>query len=275
MNGGLERETKMEKTISVGFIGVGNMASQLVRSVRQSNPHARIRLNTLSLESIRPFAEEMEAELASISQVIQSSDYIFVGVKPYQLVSLFDSVEPELLAQSQAIWISMAAGVSLDELAKLTPSPLKWIRIMPNLAVGHGQGVVSVTPSSVISDSELANFLFIIKGTGLVKQLDESLFDIFTGIAGSSPAYLFVLIEAMSDVGVHYGLTRQDAVQIAAQTVKGAADMVLRSETSPAVLKDQVTSPQGTTIAGLLKLEETGFRSAIIEAITAATERFK
>ncbi|MBG9983519.1 pyrroline-5-carboxylate reductase [Aerococcaceae bacterium DSM 111022] len=262
-------------TKTIGFIGVGNMAKQLVKVVRASMPDVRILLNDQYLEGLDTFARAVSGEVADKETLIEASDLIFVGVKPFQIEAMFNEVALDLgdLSKSGKIWVSMAVSVSLEDLSQVIPEPAKWVRIMPNLPVGLGKGTIGYEFNGHLSEEDQAFFLAALEKSGVNVRIAEDLFDIYGAVAGSGPAFVFQFIEGLADAGVRRGLPRAQAIQIAAQMVEGAAAMVLDSGQHPGELKDMVTSPNGTTIAGVVKLEEKGLRSAIIEGVEASYQR--
>jgi pyrroline-5-carboxylate reductase len=168
--------------------------------------------------------------------------------------------------------VSLVAGISLERLAGWFATR-RLVRVMPNTPCLVGQGASAFAIGSAVTDDEAQWVQGMMSSLGLAFQVDESLMDAVTGLSGSGPAYVYLLIEALSDGGVRAGLPRSMATALAAQTVRGAAEMVLRSGEHPAVLKDRVASPGGTTMAGLQVLEDRAVRSAAIAAVMAAAER--
>jgi len=174
---------------------------------------------------------------------------------------------------SGKLLISIAAGVTLDTLESLSSNHFRVIRTMPNTPVFVGKGAAAYCLGTSATDDDSAFAKNLLSAVGLALEVPERLMDAVTGLSGSGPAYIYLVIEALADGGLRMGLSKADALQLAAQTVLGAAAMVMETGTHPAVLKDAVTSPGGTTIAGLAALEKHGVRSALIEAVTAATRR--
>lgn len=262
----------------IGMIGVGNMASAIAKAIVKAVPEETLYLANRTANKIESLVEELQAKqvlMESVaSDMLQHCNMIFIGVKPKDITDLFTSFADSLDTSHSITWISMASNVSLAELARLTPEHHRWIRIMPNTPVEVGEGFTSYCfDAPNFSETILERFTKLMSASGTLSQVPESLFDTASGLAGCSPAFIFQLIEAMSDAGVAYGLGRDQSIQMAAQAVKGAAAMVLETERHPAQLKDAVTSPGGTTIAGVTTLEAEGFRSAIIKGISAAIEK--
>ncbi|MCU0958850.1 MAG: pyrroline-5-carboxylate reductase [Pirellulaceae bacterium] len=201
---------------------------------------------------------------------VAGAELIVLAVKPHQLGSVADELRGSL-APEQLV-VSIAAGVRLEQLARWFGTQ-RLVRVMPNTPclVGYGVSAYALGAAATAADGERVERL--LGAVGLAAQVDEALLDAVTGLSGSGPAYVYLLIEALSDGGVRVGLPRALATRLAAQTVRGAAEMVLAQGEHPAVLKDRVASPGGTTIAGLQVLEERGVRAAAIAAVEAATAR--
>ena len=207
----------------------------------------------------------------SNAQATQRADVVILAVKPQHLPGVLDELRGKLTGQQ--LVISIAAGVRLETIAeRLGPGP-RLVRVMPNTPclIGQGASAYALGPDATPDDDRLVRTL--LEAVGLAVSVSEPSLDAVTGLSGSGPAFVYVLIEALADGGVRMGLPREVALALAAQTVKGAADMVLTTGQHPALLKDQVTSPGGTTIAGLQALETGGLRAALMSAVEAATRR--
>lgn len=206
-----------------------------------------------------------------------ASDVLLLAIKP----QVFEAVATELTQEGgdRTTWeeqcpvvVSILAGVSLSQLeAAFKEQPV--IRAMPNTPATVGAGITAIARGKTVSNSQLQQVIAIFQSVGEVVEIPESLMDAVTGLSGSGPAYVAILIEALADGGVAAGLPRAIASQLALSTVLGTAQLLQQSELHPAQLKDRVTSPGGTTIAGITQLERAGFRSALIEAVLAAKER--
>jgi pyrroline-5-carboxylate reductase len=261
--------------MKLGVIGCGKMGTALVEGAIRAGVVA-----SPDVTGCDPFAPSREAFAkmtgavvsASATDVASASDVILLSTKPQDIAGAIGEAaaasggEPKLL-------ISIAAGVTLASLEAAAPAHFRVIRAMPNTPalVGKGAAGYCLGSRATAEDGEAARTL--LGAVGLAVQVPEKLMDAVTGLSGSGPAYVYLMIEALADGGVKTGLPRADAIRLAAQTVLGAAAMVLETGEHPAVLKDMVTSPGGTTIAGLAVLEKNGLRSALIEAVTAATDR--
>lgn len=256
----------------IAFLGGGVMASAILRSLLAAGviPPAQAAVSDPS-EGARRAAEALGARAtASNTEAVAGADVLLIAVKPHLvpevLQGLGESLKPEQLL------VSIAAGVTLAQLEALAPrNPV--IRVMPNTPVQVGAGAAALCRGSRASDAhvELARALF--SPGGVCLEVTEPQMDAVTGLSGSGPAYVCLIIEALADGAVRMGLPRAAALQLAAQTVLGAAKLVLETGEHPAVLKDRVATPGGTTIAGLAALEAAGVRSGLIQAVEAATRR--
>ena len=208
--------------------------------------------------------------LASAVDVVANSDVVFLCVKPQQMKDVMRDVRPAVTAEK--LIVSIAAGVTLRTLAEGLASE-RVVRVMPNTPCLIGQCAAAYCLAGGASDDDGRLVGRLLRSVGVAFELDEKLLDAVTGLSGSGPAFVYVIIEALSDGGVRMGLPRDVATALAAQTVRGAAEMVLTGGEHPAVLKDRVASPGGTTIAGLTQMEQGGLRGTLIAAVTAATRR--
>ena len=204
-------------------------------------------------------------------RVVGSSDVLILAVKPQQMADLLNEIRPAL--RPHHLVVSVAAGLTLRQLADGLGDGVRLVRVMPNTPclVGASASAFAAGPTATPADVQLVDRL--LGSVGRAVQVPEKLLDAVTGLSGSGPAFVFVMIEALSDGGVRMGLPRDLATLLAAQTVYGAAKMVLETGTHPGALKDMVASPGGTTIAGLHALERGGVRAALIDAVEAAARR--
>lgn len=259
--------------MTIGFIGVGNMGGALAKAIAASGQI--VALSNHNPEKAQDLLQEFpEARLASNAEIARTCSIIFLGVKPYQILSLLENLQEDIAQNPTALWISMAAGLTLSQLSEYLPDQAGLVRLMPNtpVAIGKGMSTYAVKPGPrAQEDQEL--FENLLAASGKLLALPEHLMDAATGIAGCGPAFVYQFIEALADAGVQNGLQRQDSLHLAAQTLMGAASLVLETGQHPAVLRDQVTSPGGSTIAGVVALEEKGFRHASIEAVNRAVAR--
>jgi pyrroline-5-carboxylate reductase len=265
-----------ETSIRVGFIGSGRMATALARGLISSG---FVMADDVVASDVFPAAREsFHAEtgartVETNADVIADSDVLFLAVKPQQMRNVLDGISS--LLDARHLVISIAAGLPLSFYEAKLGTSRRIIRVMPNTPclVGETAAGFSAGSSATAQDSKLVASLL---GTvGLAVQVDEKLLDAVTGLSGSGPAYVYQMIEALSDGGVRVGLPRDVATKLAAQTVLGAAKMVLETGQHPGALKDAVTSPGGTTIAGIHALERGGLRATLMNAVEAATHRSK
>ena len=257
----------------IGFIGTGKMGEALVKGIIYSKlvPPSNICASDMDSAKLQVMAKEYGIiPCDGNCDAVENSDIIIIAVKPnivpVVLEEIKDSVKSKLI-------ISIAAGVSIDTYENALLSGTKVVRVMPNIAATVKEAISSICLGTAVSteDADIATSIFNAIGKSVI--LPEYLMDAVTGLSGSGPAYIFMIIEALADGGVHEGLDRQTSRLLAAQTVLGAAKMVLDEGTHTADLKDMVTSPGGTTIRGIRVLEECGVRVAMMNAVIASSER--
>lgn len=260
--------------MKIGFIGLGNMGGSLARLVAQKEEYRdRLLLANRSPEKAEALAREVGGQPASTAEVFAQADAIFLGVKPAQFAELLADYRSILEKRNSILLVSMAAGLTLDSLRQLAPSQHRWLRIMPNTPVAVGEGVVSYALSQQADQKDRDLLEDLLSEAGLLVQLEEKQLDAATALAGCGPAFVYLFMEALADAGVQAGLGRETALQLAAQTLLGAAKLGQTSGQHPAQLKDQVCSPGGSTIAGVASLEENAFRGTVIQAVQAAYQR--
>ena len=259
--------------MKIGFIGLGNMGASIAKAVLQAKTKDDILLANRSQAKVDAFIANFGGQASSSDEIFAEADVIFLGVKPAQFPDLLSHYQPILEKRESLLLISMAAGLTLEKLASLLPSKHRIIRIMPNTPVAIGQGVISYALSSNCRAEDKNLFYQLLVHAGLLLELGDDLIDAATGLAGCGPAFVYLFIEAMADAGVQTGLPREMALKMAVQTVIGAGQMVLESQQHPGVLKDQVCSPGGSTIAGVASLEEHAFRGTVMDAVHQAYKR--
>jgi pyrroline-5-carboxylate reductase len=258
----------------IGFIGAGRMATALGRGFVAAGlvEGGDMLASDPSEPARRNFAEVTAGEtVAENAPVVERSDVIFLAVKP----PLIGTVAGQLKGKigGGKLVVSIAAGVRMSDLADLLGSDVRLVRVMPNTPCLIGQGVCAYCLGEKATEDDKRLVGRLLDAVGVTYQVDERLMDAVTGLSGSGPAFVFCMIEALGDGGVRMGLPRDIANALAAQTVRGAADMVLQTGEHTAVLKDNVTSPGGTTMAGIQALEAGGLRAAVMAAVEAATKR--
>ncbi len=258
--------------MKLGYIGSGKMSTALVQGVVKSGAFSRedIAVSDCHAGTAEALAAAAGVRVATNEALIAASDVLVLCVKP---ADALDALRAASSATAGKLVISIVAGKTIAELQQAAGTGTRVVRVMPNTPALIHQGAAAYALGSTATEDDAATAEKIFGAVGLVVRVKEELLDVVTGLSGSGPAYIYVAIEALSDAGVLMGLPRELALKLAAQTVAGAANMVLQTGRHPAALKDEVTSPGGTTIAGLEALEAGGMRAAIISAVRAATER--
>jgi pyrroline-5-carboxylate reductase len=256
-----------------GFVGAGKMATALIRgmirdgtppeSISASDPNSQARASLVSETGIPTFDTNAE--------VIRNSDVVVLAVKPQMMASVLEEIR-ELITTDHLV-VSVAAGVTLATLAKGLGADRRIARVMPNTPALVCEGASAYCLGPVVKQGDDATVIGCLEAVGRSFRVPENLLDAVTGLSGSGPAFVYVIIESLADGGVRAGLPREIALALAAQTVLGSAKMVLETGLHPGDLKDQVASPAGTTIAGLHALERGGIRAALMDAVHAAYAR--
>ncbi len=259
----------------IGVIGTGNMGSAIVRGLLDSGfiRASELAISDKSEQAMRRITKDWPAVEAygSPAELCADCGVIILAVKPYMLTDLLDECAENLTDRAV---ISIAAGWTVAMLReKLEPYDARWLRVMPNTPALVGEGMTAICEDSNFSVNELEYARGIFDSLGKTALLPERVFDGVIAVSGSSPAYVYMMIEAMADAAVQEGIPRQTAIRMAAQSVFGSALMVLNSDQHPAALKDAVCSPGGTTIAAVTELERCGFRSAVQQAMKACADK--
>jgi pyrroline-5-carboxylate reductase len=259
---------------TIGFIGAGNMAEALIRGLVRSG---HVKPSSIIASAPRP---ERRAQLVSDYQIVATADNGEVASNAHILVlaikpQLFARVLREVSSQVRpdALVISIAAGIDTATIETALPAGVRVVRAMPNTPALVAAGATAISSGSRANDDDLAAAKAIFDAVGITVILEEGQLDAVTGLSGSGPAYIFLILEALADAGVKVGLSRRNAQRLAAQTVMGSAKMLLDTDEHPGRLKDMVTSPGGTAIAGLHTLEQGGLRTTLINAVETATKR--
>ena len=258
----------------IGFLGAGQMATALAKSWLAAGLAKVDRIIASDpVQAARDkFQDVTQAKaVADNRAVVAASDVLIVAVKPQSMASLLADIKAVVAAQH--LVVSIAAGVTLRQLADGLGTDRRLIRVMPNTPCLLGASAAGYSPGDAATADDVAFVQKLLDAVGKAFRLPEHLLDAVTGLSGSGPAFVYVMIEALSDGGVRVGLPRDVATALAAQTVLGAARMVLETGMHTGALKDAVASPGGTTIAGLHALERGGFRAALMDAVEAATRR--
>ncbi|WP_216387956.1 pyrroline-5-carboxylate reductase [Arcanobacterium phocae] len=261
----------------LGFIGAGSMASAIMHGlVSSGTPGGDIIFSRRNADAGNQLATDLHARFTTDNSEVATVSHILVlAVKPYLIASILDEISPHL--SPDTIVVSVAAGVSLTDLAEHLPASQPIMRAMPNVNAHIGQSMTGLCANKYVTESAACQVRRMFEAIGQVADIPEELFSAFSAIAGCSPAWTYTYIDALARAALAEGMTKREAVRCAAQAVLGSAQMVLDAlDTSvPAELVDRVTSPGGTTIAGLLAMEDAGFSPAVIAGVRAAVARDK
>jgi len=264
----------MFKTVAI--LGIGNMGRAIAEGIGRSPDMKNADIILYNPHAYK--AEVVAANLGNCARIastpgeaVQEADLVIIAVKPKIVSSLLEEIKGNL--KQDAILLSVAAGVTLKQMEVAVGEDRKLVRAMPNTPAVVGAGMTSLTPNEYVSTEEILQIEELFSSFGRAEVVDEYLIDAVIGVSGSSPAYVYMFIEALADGAVAAGMSRDKAYVFAAQTVMGAAKTVLETGEHPGKLKDNVCSPGGTTIAAVRALEERGFRSAVMEAVMTAAEK--
>lgn len=260
--------------IRVAVLGAGKMGGILLQAFLKENLFApeQIRATVAHAERALALSTQWGVEVITDNRAAASqADLILIGVKPFQVPDLMAEIKPAL-TQAKTL-VSFAASVKTRAIEDAAGRDIAVIRAMPNTPSALGAGAAALCRGRFVSDEKMELAQRIFETVGRTVVVDEKHMDAVTGLSGSGPAYLYIIIEALAEAGVKVGLPRDIATQLAAQTAFGAAKMVLETGYHPALLKDAVTTPAGCTIDGILELEEGGLRVTLIKAVMRATER--
>ncbi len=274
-----QEQTKQFKQIKgkrLAFLGAGNMGSALIQGIIGNKLVAAVDIWVTDVEQqrLQYLSDNYGINIASNNQAaVSQADVIVLAVKPQQLGSLLDEIASAV--DDSKLIISIAAGITLSYLQSHLGDTTRIIRVMPNMPALVGAGMTALCVGSAAQPDDLRLAEDVFRCVGEVSIVKENLMDAVTGLSGSGPAYIMVVIEALADAGVKLGLPRDTALKLTTQTVLGAAQLLKEKGVHPAQLRDMVASPGGTTIAGLFALDQGGLRAALIEAVEAATRRSK
>jgi pyrroline-5-carboxylate reductase len=259
--------------LSLGFIGCGNMGEALVKGLLASKAARpdQVRVSARRPDRLDELRARYGVATGTNAEVARASDVVVLAVKPQILDQVLRQLTHELTKEK--LIVSVAAGVPIAAIERRLHPPARVVRAMPNTPATVGAGATALALGEHATDADLATARTIFDSVGLTVVLEETQLDAVTGLSGSGPAYLFLIIEALADAGVKVGLSRRASMQLAAQTVLGSAKLLIESGQHPGQLKDSVTSPGGTAIAGLHTLEAGGLRNVLMNAVEAATRR--
>lgn len=257
----------------LGFIGAGNMAQAIIGGVLHSGliEAKEIIASAASQTTIDRVSETFGIKTTLDNRQVAKAEILFLAVKPIYLQQVIEEIKGEITGET--VVVSIAAGKDLAWLEERLGSACKIIRTMPNTPALVGEGITAVCPNKKIEKQELEEVLAILQSFGKAEVVAESIMDAVVAVSGSSPAYVFMFIEAMADAAVAEGMPRAQAYQFAAQSVLGSAKMVLETGKHPGELKDMVCSPAGTTIEAVQSLENHGFRGTVMECMRACARK--
>lgn len=264
----------------LGFIGTGNMNTAILRGVLAAKTYeaSDIVISRKDADAGRALADDLGVSFAASNPSLVSDlggdSIAIVGVKPYMMAEVLDEIR-ETAAEHGTVIVSVAAGTPIEFMEDHLDPGQPIIRVMPNVNSQIGAGMSAICPNEYVTDEQLEATLAVFDAVGLTTVIAEKDFPAFSAIAGCSPAWTFTYIDALSRAALAQGLQKKESVRIAAQAVAGSAQLVLDQldEKGPSTLVDQVTSPGGTTIAGLIAMEQAGFTNAVITGVNAAVKR--
>ena len=262
--------------MKIGFIGLGNMATAMMGGIIKKGIVSKDEIyGADALETAVNKAKENLSIHAGTDNlaVVEAADILVLSVKPQFYPSVIAQIKDSI--RETQIVVSIAPGKTISWLEEQFGKQLKLVRCMPNTPALVGEGCTGVCHNAQVTNEEMETVLTILRSFGVASLVPEHLMDVVVGVSGSSPAYVFMFIEAMADAAVADGMPRAQAYEFAAQAVYGSAKMVLETGKHPGELKDMVCSPAGTTIVAVKELEKNGFRSAVIEAQMACVEKSK
>lgn len=255
----------------IGLIGAGNMASALLGGMLASGfvSSSDVMVSDYDVEKLSVWKERGVSVTSDNKEVERFADIVIFAVKP----KIMETVLEQMCGDSYKLYVSIAAGVTVQFLESKLGDDKKIVRTMPNTPSQVGCGMTVIAPNQNLTNEEKEEMLALFSSIGKAMILPENELEIATAIHGSSPAYVYMMIDAMADAGLKYGLTKENALLLAAKAVEGSAKMVLETGIHPEELKDKVCSPGGTTIAAVCELERTGFRNSLQSAIDACIKR--
>lgn len=260
-----------------GFIGCGNMGSAVARAVCKGAGAGDVLLANRTPAKAEKLAGELGCAFGTNEQVAGICDFIFLGVKPQMMADMLDELSATLESRAESrpfVLVTMAAGLSMQQIRMMAGSGYPIIRMMPNTPVALGDGMIQYC-SDDVEPEKMAEWLAAMAPAGRLDAVPEGMMDAASAVSGCGPAYAYMFVEALADGAVKCGVPRAKAMRYAAQMLLGSASLLLETGEHPGALKDAVCSPGGSTIAGVAALEDRGFRGAAIAAVEAAYRRTK
>lgn len=259
--------------MKIGFIGTGNMGGALARAAAKSVVKEKLLLSDAYAPVAEKLAQELGCQAVTVTEVAQNANIIFLGVKPQVIGDMLSDIAPVLAGRRDFVLVSMAAGVCICDIQKMAGGSYPVVRIMPNLPVQVGEGMILYDYTENVAGEYLQAFLYAMQHAGKLDRLPEKLIDAGSALSGCGPAFVCLFVEALADGAVACGLSRAQALAYAEQTLLGTAKTLLEKNMHPGVLKDAVCSPGGSTIAGVAAMEQGAFRASVIEAVAASFHR--
>ncbi len=268
--------SKVKKMPKVALIGAGKMGEGIIAGLLRSGMYTPDQIK--AFEILEPRVKYMTKTykiecLSDAKKAVAFADISVIAVKPADVGKVLQEIAPVM--KTGKLLVSIAAGVTLDFYKQHLPKHVPIIRVMPNMAVLVREGMVTYCPTENVTKEQEKTAIEVLSLIGLVKRLDEKYLNLATGLVGSGPAYIYLIIDALADAGVRLGLPKDISITLAAQTTLGSAKMVVETGEHPAKLKDMIATPAGTTVEGLFELERSGVKAALIMAVTRAAERAK
>ncbi|KYH36480.1 MAG: pyrroline-5-carboxylate reductase [Candidatus Bathyarchaeota archaeon B24] len=263
-----------DKPVKVSVVGAGKMGEAIIAGLLSSGAYKPGDLKAYDISPLRRryISETYGVECPeTVDEALEDAEIVFVAVKPKDMASALSAISPHL--RPETVVVSIAAGVPISYVEEHLPENTQVVRVMPNLACRVREGMLVYTPSTRVKSENLDKTVRVLGLLGRTVRLGEEYLNLATGLVGSGPAYIYLVIDALADAGVRMGLPKDLALTLAAQTTLGAAKMVLETGEHPAKLKDMVATPGGTTVEGLLELEERAVRAAFISAVSKAAEK--
>lgn len=259
--------------MKVAFIGAGNMAQAMIGGILRQGilPKKEIIATAATQKTLDKVAAEYGIAVTLDNRKAAEADIVVLAVKPIYYEKVIQEIK-DVVSETQLI-VTIAAGKSVAWVEEAFGCHRKIIRTMPNVPAQVGEGITAICPNSLVTEEEVREVCSLLEGCGKAEVIQENIMDAVIAVSGSSPAYVFLFIEAMADAAVAEGMPRKQAYQFAAQSVLGSAKMVLETGKHPAELKDMVCSPAGTTIDAVRRLEEKGFRGIVMDAMQACAEK--
>ncbi|MCS7117130.1 MAG: pyrroline-5-carboxylate reductase [Nitrososphaerales archaeon] len=258
---------------TIGIIGAGKLGEALIQGFLNAHiERSKICVFEIDPDRVKYISEKYNVRcLDSIGTLVKESDLIIISVKPIDVKSVAKEIGKVITPEK--IVLTFAAATPIKYISRFLPKNVPIVRGMPNLAVSVREGMTAISYSKSCSDEHVQAVVKVLSLLGKVVQVDERYLNVVTALSGSGPAYVALIIDSLADAGVRFGLSKSISLLMATQTVLGSAKMLLESNQHPALLRDMVATPAGTTIEALLKLERGGFRAMLVDAITAATEK--